>query len=397
MNDQDAPPELDPHPDASVAALQALRGDSLYFNVAGSGPTFPVAQRAAERLRTWLNEVGMFGRVGYAAYNAALDATRADIADAIGDGGGASRVALAQSATDGLNTLVAGLAIPPRSLLVTSAEEHGSALYPLRRRAALGDRLIEIAWHGDAERFLTDVRHWLGQGGRALLLSLVSCKTGDVLPVAAACRLAREAGAISIVDAAQALGQTPVDVHELGADAVVTLGHKWLHGPLATGAFWVRDLELFTPTRLGWRSRLDLPPGSLAYMPDATRFETGTVDAAAFFGLRQTLVVHRALGASVGKRVRALRARLLARIAELPFTLRSDPTAATGIVVVEPRDGRAAELVDRMWEKERCDVKLIDEPGLPQAIRISFWALHQEQDVDRLAEAFARQLAVGVA
>jgi selenocysteine lyase/cysteine desulfurase len=392
----DVAPVIEERPDTAPAALQALRGDSLYFNIAGSGPTFPVAQRAAERFRTWLNEVGMFGQVGYAAYNAALDATRADLAAALGDPGGAARIALAQSATDGLNTLVAGLAIPKRSLIVTTLEEHGSALYPLRRRAELGDELREIAWHRDPGRLLDELRGSMRDGARALVMSLVSCKTGDVLPVREACRIARDAGAISIVDAAQALGQVPVDVEELGADAVVTLGHKWLHGPLATGGFWTRDLAQFTPTRLGWRSRLELPTGSRDYNPNATRFEAGTVDAAAFVGLRQTLVVHRLLGSWVSERLRVLRRRLLERIADLPFIVRSTPEAPTGIVVVEPRGGDVAALVQRMWDEERIVVKLIDEPGIPQAIRLSFWALHKEKEIDRLAAAFARTLMVGV-
>jgi selenocysteine lyase/cysteine desulfurase len=392
----DTAPGIDEFPDTSPAALQALRGDALYFNVAGSGPTFPVAQRAAERFRTWLNEVGMFGHVGYAAYNAALDATRADLAAAVGDPSGAARIALAQSATDGLNTLIAGLRIPPRSLIVTTLEEHGSALYPLRRRAELGDELREIGWRRDPGRLLDEIRDGMRDGARALVISLVSCKTGDVLPVRDACRIARDAGAISIVDAAQALGQVRVDVGDLGADAVVTLGHKWLHGPLATGGFWVRDLELFEPTRLGWRSRLELPTGSPDYNPNATRFESGTVDAAAFVGLRQTFAVHRRLGSWVTERIVALRGRLLGRLGELPFILRSTPQMPTGIVVVEPTSGDVAALVQRMWDEERMVVKLIDEPGIPQAIRLSFWALHTEDEIDRLASAFARALAVGV-
>src|SRR6266550_2579807 len=350
----DVAPPIDERPDTTPAALQALRGDFLYFNVAGSGPTFPVAQRSAERFRTWLNEVGMFGHVGYAAYNAALETTRADLAAALGDPEGSARVALAQSATDGLNTLIAGRAIPARSVILTTLEEHGSALYPLRRRAELGDELREIRWHRDPDRFLEEIRGGIRDGARALVISLVSCKSGDVLPVREACRIARDAGAISIVDAAQALGQMRVDVDNLGADAVVTLGHKWLHGPLATGGFWVRDLALFAPTRLGWRSRLELPTGSRDYNPNATRFETGTVDAAAFVGLRQTLVV------------------------------------------LEPKGGDVAALVQRMWDEERIVVKLIDEPGIAQAIRLSFWALHKEKDIDRLTAAFARTLAVGV-
>jgi selenocysteine lyase/cysteine desulfurase len=48
-----------------------------------------------------------------------------------------------------------------------------------------------------------------------------------------------------------------------------------------------------------------------------------------------------------------------------------------------------------MWDEERIVVKLIDEPGIAQAIRLSFWALHMEKDIDRLAAAFARTLSVG--
>ena len=95
---------VDDRPDVSVQALQALNDDFLYFNVAGSGPTFPIAQRAAEAYRTWMNGVGMFSHVGYDSYNAELSAARADLAAFIGDPDGASRIALTQSATDGLNT-----------------------------------------------------------------------------------------------------------------------------------------------------------------------------------------------------------------------------------------------------------------------------------------------------
>ena len=53
----DRAPDIDPAPDVSREALQALRGDFLYFQVAGSGPTFPVAHRAADAYRSWLSSV----------------------------------------------------------------------------------------------------------------------------------------------------------------------------------------------------------------------------------------------------------------------------------------------------------------------------------------------------
>jgi len=394
----DTTPEIDATPDVSREALQALRGDFLYFQVAGSGPTFPVAHRAADSYRSWLTSVGMFSHVGYDAYNAALDATRADIAAAIGDEGGAMRVALAQSATDGLNTLVGGLRLRPRlprrggALIVTTAEEHGSALLPVFARRMRGDR-VQVIPHRDDPSFLDDVRATFTNGAEALVISLVGCKSGKVLPVADATRIAHDAGGTVIVDCAQALGQYPVDVRALGADAYAFLGYKWLHGPLGVGAFWVKDPERFESTRFGWRSQsaMDLE-GHVTLKPDASRFEIGTVDAGAFFGLRQTLAVHRRLGAEVGQRLRTLRARLLERLAELPFDVLSRPSDPTGIVVAAPRGAPALEVVERMWREQRIVVKHLSEPGL-EAIRISFWALHQESDVDRLADAFARTLA----
>jgi len=395
---RDGAPEIDPAPDVSREALQALRGDFLYFNVAGSGPTFPVAHRAADSYRSWLSSVGMFSHVGYDAYNAGLDATRADIAAAIGDEGGATRVALAQSATDGLNTLVGGLRLRPRlprrggALILTTAEEHGSALLPVFARRTRGDR-VQVIPHRDDASFLEDVRRAFTSDAEALVMSLVGCKSGKVLPVAEATRVAHDAGGTVIVDCAQALGQYPVDVRALGADAYAFLGYKWLHGPLGVGAFWVKDPTHFESTRLGWRSQnaMDLE-GGVTLKPEASRFEIGTVDAGAFQGLRQTLAVHRNLGATVGQRVRALRVRLLERLADLPFTIHSRPSDPTGIVVAAPKGAPAVEIVERMWREQRIVVKHLSEPGL-EAIRVSFWALHQDSDIDRLAEAFARTLA----
>jgi L-cysteine/cystine lyase len=255
---------------------------------------------------------------------------------------------------------------------------------------------VSVIQHRDDASFLDDVRAAFASDAEALVISLVGCKSGKVLPVAEATRIAHDAGGTVIVDCAQALGQHPVDVRALDADAYAFLGYKWLHGPLGVGALWVRDPDHFESTRFGWRSQdaMDLQ-GNVTLKPEASRFEIGTVDAGAYFGLRQTLAVHRRLGATVGQRLRALRARLLERLAELPFDVLSRPGDPTGIVVAAPRGTPPLEVVERMWREQRIVVKHLSEPGL-EAIRISFWALHQDDDIDRLADAFAHTLASAV-
>src|SRR5204862_7371736 len=103
------------------------------------------------------------------------------------------------------------LALGARALIVTTAEEHPAALLPVYRRQDRGDRVRVVALNDD-ERFLADVAQAFHDGAEAIVLSLVSCRTGRRLPVEAACRLARDAGAISVIDCAQALGQIPIDV-----------------------------------------------------------------------------------------------------------------------------------------------------------------------------------------
>lgn len=383
----------------------------------------PVARRAMEEFGRWLDGVAMFSHVGFAAYDAALAVARADLAAALGDPGGASRVALQQSATAALNVVVGGLRLGRAARMVTTDQEHVSALLPTFARRERGDEVVVVPYDGDDDGFLERLAASLRSGG-ALLLSQVSHKNGMVLPVAEACALARERGAFAIVDGAQALGQVPVDVRAMGADAYCLLGHKWLHGPLGTGALWVREPTdgRLRPPVVGWRS-LDPAPtrppllrrvssgesgggragapgestdlaGNVALKSSAERFESGTVDAAAFVGLRQALAVHRHLGAAaIAERLVALRARLLRGLAALPVAVLSRPHDPTGIVTFATTRAAVSELVDRAWREHRVVLKGILRPDEPEAVRVSFWYLHDQAAVDDLLSALAAILA----
>jgi L-cysteine/cystine lyase len=107
------------------------------------------------------------------------------------------------------------------------------------------------------------------------MVSHVLWTTGAVLPVARLARLARDAGAVVIVDGAQAAGAIPVQVEALGADAYALPAHKWLLGPEGMGALWVRRAfaESVVPAAAGGLSfeRFDVEQPTLH--PGARRFE----------------------------------------------------------------------------------------------------------------------------
>jgi selenocysteine lyase/cysteine desulfurase len=82
-------------------------------------------------------------------------------------------------------------------------------------------------------------------------------------------------------------------------------------------------------------------------------------------------------------------------VSELPLDLLGRADDPTGIVVVRPRAGGAAEIVRRAWDEDRIVVKHVGDRSM-DAIRISFWALHRDADVDRLGAVLSKQLAVEV-
>ena len=394
MRTPPAPQLVDPPP-LDRDSLDSLLPGSRYFNVAGCGPTMPVVRGAIERYGRWLDSIGMFSHVGFAAYDEALAATRDELAAFLGDRSGAGRITLLQSATAALNVAVSALRFSRPSRIVTTDHEHASALLPVFARRERGDEVVVVPYANDDAAFLQRLERALDAAG-AVVLSHVSHKNGAVLPVREASALARRQGAVSIVDGAQAVGQIAVDVRAIGCDAYCLLGHKWLHGPLGTGALWLRDPldSRLVPPFVGWRSRESSDiAGNVTLKATGERFEIGTVDVSAFVGVRQTLAVHRALGSRVTARVQELRAKLLGALEVLPLQLQSRPEDPTGIVRVRPRDADVTTLVDRAWNEHGVVIKSLIGPDEPDAVRISFWYLHEDAAIDDLARALRKLLS----
>jgi cysteine desulfurase len=134
--------------------------------------------------------------------------------------------------------------------LFVSAIEHGSVLAnaaALAERFA-GLRLETIPVTADGVADLEALRTQLREGkGRALIaLMAANNETGVVQPVAEAAELAREAGALLLVDAVQAAGKMPVP----RADYVTLSAHK-IGGPQGVGALVLRKDAPFAPLIVG--------------------------------------------------------------------------------------------------------------------------------------------------
>jgi cysteine desulfurase/selenocysteine lyase len=114
----------------------------------------------------------------------------------------------------------------------------------------------------------------------------VSNMLGTINPVREMTELAHKAGALVLIDGAQAVPHVPVDVQEIGADFYVLSGHKML-GPTGSGALWARRelLEAMPPFLAGGDMIREVHLRRSEWNDVPYKFEAGTPDIAAEIGM----------------------------------------------------------------------------------------------------------------
>lgn len=318
------------------------------------------------------------------------------------------RLVFTHNATLALNQAILGT-VRRGDHVVATAYEHNSVLRPLSFLARERDVAVDIIPveptgaldMAAAERLITP-------GTRLVAISHASNLTGAVLPVARIARLAHDAGALVLVDAAQTAGALPVDWGELGADLLAFTGHKALMGPTGTGGLIVGPCVEVAPLvhgGTGVQSALDDQPD--AY-PE--HLEAGTLNTAGIAGLAAAArFVASASPASIHGRLQGLRARLvegLAAARAVRVLGAHDGMEHLATVALTVGDLDAALVSDRL----ACDFGIVTRSGLhcaPRAhealgtrergaVRLSMGYYTTEAEVDRAVSAVAAIAREGV-
>lgn len=191
--------------------------------------------------------------------------------------------------TDSLNLAIHGT-LKPGDHVVTSTLEHNSVLRPLselRRRIGIETTFIEPEANGRVEP--AKFREAIRPTTRLVALIHASNVTGVVQPIDDVGEIARQAGALMLVDAAQTAGHLPIDMRSRPIDMLACPGHKGLLGPLGTGLLCLRPgieqhVASFRQGGTGSASEDDRQPERL---PD--KYESGNHNAPGLFGLDAAL------------------------------------------------------------------------------------------------------------
>jgi cysteine desulfurase / selenocysteine lyase len=284
-------------------------------------------------------------------------------------------------------------------VLITDMEHHSNIVPWQLLCEETGARLRYLSLSESGELSLDELDSVLAEGRvKVVAVAHVSNVLGTINPIAEIARRARAAGAVTLVDGAQAVPQMPVDLGELDIDFYAWTGHKAL-GPTLGLLHGRRELlERMRPFLGGGHmiSRVEREHSTWNELPH--KFEAGTSAAAEAVGLGAAVDYLAAVGMdNVRAHERDLTAYALERLPEVEDITLFGPTdldrrggvVAFAIEGIHPHD--IAELCDRQAVCVRaghhCAQPLMRTLGVGATARASFHVYNARDEVDRLVDA----------
>ncbi len=299
-------------------------------------------------------------------------------------GAPAGTVALMPSTSACLAAVSSSLDWTKRNRIVTTELDFPTLLYQWKVRPDAEMVVLEShdGVHIDPQQYADAV----DERTLAIATSHVFFTTGAIQDLGTIADIARQAGAFSLIDGYQGVGQVPLDLPESGVDFYAAGPLKWLCGGPGLAYLYVQeeligDLEPRITSWFATRDQFDFNSGDFRYHDDARRFELGTPALA---------TVHTALGGQeivdgVGmEAVRARNVELTERLVEgcggAGFSLRVSGCRETRSAIVLVRHPDPGAAVVALGER---GIIVDSRPGV---VRVSPHFYNTVEEVDEFVE-----------
>lgn len=306
-----------------------------------------------------------------------------------------------KGATEAVNLIAHSFARPNLEAgdeVIISEMEHHSNLVPWQVVCEeKGAVLKVIPFSDDGELDLAEYKKFLSKKTKLVAITHVSNVLGTINPVKHMIDIAHKQGVPVLVDGAQAIPHSEVDVQELGCDFYCFSGHK-VYGPMGIGVLYGKSglLEKMPPYQTGGEMVEDVTIEKTTYNELPYKFEAGTPNVAGVVGLEAALkYIEKVELKDIENHEQELLDYAtieLLKIEGLTIYGTSDHKCSVvsfNMEGIHPYD--AGIIIDQMGVAVRtghhCAQPIMDRYGVPGMIRASFGLYNTLQEVDRLVEA----------
>lgn len=309
-----------------------------------------------------------------------------------------------RGATEALNLVAQSWGrsqLQPGDEILLSAMEHHANIVPwqlVAEQTGAVIKVINITEQGELD--LNSFRAQLTDRTRILGITHVSNAIGTVNPVETLIPEAKAVGALVLVDGAQAVAHSSVDVQKLNCDFYVFSGHK-VFGPTGIGVLYGRKalLEAMPPWQAGGEMIRQVSFSGTSFNKLPFKFEAGTPNVSGVIGLREAIRFLRSLDMEeVARHEDRLRKTAEEGLRNIPGVTLVGETrhkvSVVSFVVEEFHNQDIGLLLDQQGIAVRtghhCTMPLMEHLGLAGTIRASFSVYNTLEDVEAFLKALIR-------
>ena len=393
--------------------LSHLKDD---FPILSDGVHFLDSGASSQKPIQVLEAMDRFARTSYAnvhrgayklsvASTEAYEAARDRVAEFIG-ATDPKEVVFTRGTTTALNTVAFGWGLEnlsPGDHILSTEIEHHANLVPWQMVAKrTGAVLDHIPMTDDYRLDLDAYQEKLTPEVKIVAVTGMSNVLGTMPPVRRIADLAHHNGARVVVDAAQMVPHSKIDVTQLGVDFLAFSAHKML-GPTGIGVLWGRmdALEETEPFEGGGEMISDVTLHSASWAEIPHRFEAGTPPIIEAVGLHAAIDYLDSIGMDkVFQHDLELTEIALERVGDVPGVSVQGPDTIEergGVVSMVMEGVHAHDLATILDEGgvsvrsgHHCAKPLMNRLGVSATTRASFYVYNTEQDIDALVKGLRR-------
>lgn len=357
--------------------LFPVTNNVIYFNHAAVGP---LSTRACTAMEGHARDQRDFGALHWRDWYAEFDRLREAAARLIG--GDSTEVAILKNTSEGLSFVAEGMRWREGDNVVTTALEFPSNWTPWKRLERHGVT-VRVA----AEPTVAALEPHIDERTRLVTVSSVAFHNGFAADLNAIGALCARRDVLFCVDAIQSLGVLPIDVRAANVAFLAADGHKWMCGPEGAAIFYVaaKHRDVLDPIESGWTNidrKGKFIDCGLELLPDARRFEAGSLNTNGIYGLRAALGLIEETGIdAIAARALQIAALLADGLASIGFRIASPLPIRSAIVGATPPD---VEKTSILWLHRKLQEEGIVTAPREGLLRLSPHFYNEESEVERV-------------